>query len=102
MASVVQTLTLLSASTNTNIHTATGDENLRLRIVNDTTGDALVNISISTSSATPNSAGKVLPDSFIVAADSVFVEKISMNTANEFLVMQSSVIVSTIVDGVKL
>jgi len=100
VATVVQTLNA-SITTVAKIHTATGDEKLVVRITNDTTGVAKIKLGVSTTEA-HQASGKLLPDDFEIAANTTFVEKIFMKTANEFLVLESDVAVTANVSGVKL
>jgi hypothetical protein len=96
---MIQTLTSVSPTTETNIHTATGDEAISsVRIVNDNASAVTINLSISTSTATQQASGKILADSFSIPADTAYTtDAFAMNTTNEFLVLYASAAVSTIV-----
>jgi hypothetical protein len=98
-----QTLTNVSASTNTNIYTATADKVLKVRIVNNTSNEASISLCISTTSVTQQTSGRIVPDNTLLPALSFMeITGIGMTTANEFLVLNSSQAVNTVVDATEI
>ena len=100
MAAVL-TLTAVGAASDTDIHTATGDEQLVIRIVNQSGGAGVINgLSQSSTTATQFDAGNILPAGFPIADKQVItITGITANTTYEFIVLDSSVAVQTAVSG---
>ena len=96
-----QTLTAVSAATETNIHTAVGDEQLIIRITNQSGGAGTIDgLSLSTTTATQQPSGDLIGTAFPIADGSTIeLTGIVMTTANEFLVLNSSVAVNAVVSG---
>ena len=98
---LVQTLTSVGAAAETDIHTAVGDEQLVIHIVNESGGaGTITGLSISTTTITQNTAGNLLPTGEPIAdGQTIIIDKVFMNTTTPKLVLKSSVAVSAVVSG---
>ena len=100
---LTQTLTSVSAATATNVFTATADQVVHLRIVNNGSTAGTFNLSISTTTATQQASGLIVPDGYQIAAKTALeITGIAMNTTNEFLVITSTVAVNTIASATSI
>jgi hypothetical protein len=98
----VETLTSVNAATETNIHTCVtaSGEQLLVKIINESGSAGVINgLSKSTTSQTQNAAGNELPAGETIADKQTITLLVVMTTDFEFLVLNSSVAVTTNVAG---
>ena len=98
----IQEFTSVSAATETDIRTSTADETLVVRIINESGAAGVINgLSQSTTSATQNAAGNLLPAGFPINDKTMIeISPVIGATAFEFIVLNCSVAVTTNVSGV--